>query len=283
MLLQSVVFWIKLFAVILNKASVAIWHGQCISSAMLQPSCLINKNFSASEESVFLWYWENCPFSFWINSHTIKTLWWKLIFVSPRFMTRIVMLLPAFSFHLAKWLEQNLMLSSLGEKQHFVRWILIIKNKQTAEPINQLRSVKISLCVEANIWTQERGDNQCSVSLPVLFLIPQDKSVSAPTPSLLSHASICLSLSPGLEFWSHSHSSPSVCLSFPLPPHTLWSSPPFLPVCLRLHPPSCCSSATPLSLPQDCRVYSLSLRLVLLQRRMETCLAAVVTAGLLWE
>lgn len=49
--------------------------------------------------------------------------------------------------------------------------------------------------MEANIWTQERGDNQCSVSLPVFFLIPQDKSVSAPAPSLLSHASICLSLS----------------------------------------------------------------------------------------
>lgn len=73
-----------------------------------------------------------------------------------------------------------------GDKKLFVK---------TAEPFNQLRSVKISLCVEANIWTQEKGDDQCSVSLSVFSLIPQDNSVSAPTPSLLSHAWICLSLS----------------------------------------------------------------------------------------
>lgn len=36
-----------------------------------------------------------------------------------------------------------------------------------------------------------RGGDRCSMSLPVFLLIPQDNSVSAPTPSLLSHASIC--------------------------------------------------------------------------------------------
>lgn len=55
---------------------------------------------------------------------------------------------------------------------------------KTAEPINQLRSVKISSCVEASVWAQEEGDNQSSMSLPVFFLIPQDLPVSAPAPSL---------------------------------------------------------------------------------------------------
>lgn len=63
--------------------------------------------------------------------------------------------------------------------------------EKTGEPINQLKSVKISLCVEVNIWTQEMRDDQCSVSLPVFFLIPQDESVSALPPSLLFYASIC--------------------------------------------------------------------------------------------
>lgn len=49
--------------------------------------------------------------------------------------------------------------------------------------------------MEANVWTQERRGDQCSVSLPVFFLIPQGESMSAPTPSFLSHASICLLLS----------------------------------------------------------------------------------------
>lgn len=138
---------------------------------------------------------------------------------------------------------------------------VVCKKKQTAEPINQLRSVKTSLCVEANIWTHERGDNQRSVSFPVFFLIPQDESVSTATPSLLSHASMCLLLSVSvcLKFWSHLHSSPSVCLSFSLPPHTLCNTPSFFPVCLSLHLPACCSSSTSLSVPQDCCVYSFSL------------------------
>lgn len=88
---------------------------------------------------------------------------------------------------------------------------LVIKScllKHT-EPFNQLRSVKISLCVEANSWTQEKEDDQCSVSLSVFSLIPQDNSVSAPTPSLLSHAWICLSLlslsMPSVSNSAHTH------------------------------------------------------------------------------
>lgn len=203
------------------------------------------------------------------------------------------------TFHVCKWLKQNLMLYPFSEKHHCVWWILIWSCllRKTAEPINQLRSVKITLCVEANICTQEREDNQCSVSLPVFFLIPQDKSVSAPTLSLLSHASICLllslcvCLSQILVTFRLPHRL-SAFLSL-LPPHTLCSSPSLqlfifyfylsISFCLCLRLPSCCSSSTSLSLPQDCRVYSVSLRLVLLQRRMETCLAVVVTAGLLWE
>lgn len=89
---------------------------------------------------------------------------------------------------------------------------------KTAEPINQLRSVKISLCVEVNICAQERWGDRCSMSLPVYFLIPQDESVWASTPSLLSHASICLLLSLCAwlclaRFWWHLHSSLSAFLS----------------------------------------------------------------------
>lgn len=81
-----------------------------------------------------------------------------------------------------------------------------------AKPINQLRSVNFSLCVEANTWTHETRDDQCSASLTVfVFLFPQDESVSALTPSLLFscfNLFISLSLSVCLTFWSHSPSSP---------------------------------------------------------------------------
>lgn len=83
---------------------------------------------------------------------------------------------------------------------------------KTGEPISQLKSVKISLCVEVNIWTQEKRGDQCGVSLPVFFLIPQDESVSTLTPSLLFYASIC------------SLCSPRVCLSQILLTFTLFSS-----------------------------------------------------------
>lgn len=86
---------------------------------------------------------------------------------------------------------------------------------KTAEPINQLNCVKISLCVEANIWTQERGDNQCSVSLPVFFLIPQDISLCLHRSSLMPQLVYrFLPVSVCLRFWSHSYSSSSLCLSF---------------------------------------------------------------------
>lgn len=61
------------------------------------------------------------------------------------------------------------------------------------------------------VWRQtlrpRRGGNQCSVSLPVFFLIPQDESVSAPTPSLLLLSSVCLVCCFSLKLWSHSHSA----------------------------------------------------------------------------
>ena len=93
----------------------------------------------------------------------------------------------------------------------------------------------MSLRAEANIRTQERGGDQCSVSLPVSFLIPQDKSVSAPTPLLLSHASICLLLplcvrsSPiPLTFTRFSPNCLSLSVSFLSPSSPLVVSPPLL-------------------------------------------------------
>lgn len=131
---------------------------------------------------------------------------------------------------------------------------LVIKScllKHT-EPFNQLRSVKISLCMEANIWTQEKEDDQCSVSLSVFSLIPQDNSVSAPTPSLLSHAWICLSLSLSLCLLSQIllTLTPLTFLSIYRLPHKLNYSP--------VSSSSCSSSSSPPSLPQDCCVYSSS-------------------------
>lgn len=108
-----------------------------------------------------------------------------------------------------------------------------------------------------------RGGDRCSMSLPVFLLIPQDNSVSAPTPSLLSHASICplvstlaqilvtftlLLLLPAFLFvllLSH-----FVALFLPPLSQSLFF------ICLDL--PLSCSSSPPVSLPQDCCVYSLS-------------------------
>lgn len=115
-------------------------------------------------------------------------------------------------FFLLFWWKTTFCLVNINQKRFVV----------AGEPIKQLRSVKISLCVEANTWARERRGDRCSMSLPVFLLIPQDKSVSAPTPSLLSHASICPRICLWLKFWSHSPSSSSS--SFCLPPLVLCSS-----------------------------------------------------------
>lgn len=133
---------------------------------------------------------------------------------------------------------------------------------KTAAPINQLRTVKISLCVEANIWTQERWGDQCSMSLPVFFLVPQDESVWASAPSLISHASICLLLSLSVclsvSVSGHIYTPPSPFFYQPSSQSSLCSSPSiYLSVsfCFSLLVPP---PPLPASLPQDCCVYSLS-------------------------
>lgn len=122
------------------------------------------------------------------------------------------------SFHACTWLKHCWL---FGRK-------LFIKKKRfvkTTQLINRLRSVKISLRTEANIWTQEKGEDQCSVSLPVFFLIPQDNSVSAESTPPPSHSH--LFISPSVSNSAHIHSphllsSPQTplvpCLSLSLSP-----------------------------------------------------------------
>lgn len=122
-------------------------------------------------------------------------------------------------FHIRKWQKQNFPLLTKNCLVNTNRKLFV----KTAKPINQLRSVEISLCVEANIWTQERWGDQCSMSLPVFFLIPQDESVWASTPSLLFHASIWLLLSLSVSVFvsdsGHVYTPPS--LPFFLSPSSL--------------------------------------------------------------
>lgn len=106
------------------------------------------------------------------------------------------------------------------------------------------------MCADKHLDPGER-DNQCSVSFPVFFLIPQDKSVSAATPSLM------LQFVYDYLFVSnprHIHTPP--CLSSSSPSF-------FLLFFFLLH-----SSLLP-----SLRTVVFTPRLVLLQQRMETCVS----------
>lgn len=130
-----------------------------------------------------------------------------------------------------------------------------------------------------------RGGDRCSMSLPVFLLIPQDNSVSAPTPSLLSHASICplvSTLAQILVTFTLLLLLPAFLFVFLLSHFVALFLPPlsqslFLSVWLFLF------LVPPLLLYLSLKTVVFTLCLVLLQWRMETCLTVVVTGSLPWE
>lgn len=141
---------------------------------------------------------------------------------------------------------------------------------KAARPINQLRSVRISLCVEANIHRLGRGE---TINVACHFLSPSSSHRINLCQHRLHHFFFMLQF----VLWLFSLSLTQILLSLP---------PSILSLSLHLHilstplplfiPPFPLVVVAPPLLCRSLRTAVFTLRLVLLQRRTETCLAAVV-------
>lgn len=120
------------FAVILSEAGVTIWHKAA--------HCCCDTAGFIHHQWKPLCVWNPCVFLYSINLHSAKTVFVSLCFMS---CSSAEARNTTFLF----WWATTCCLVNTNRK-------LFVK---TAEPINQLRSVKISLCVEANTQAQERG------------------------------------------------------------------------------------------------------------------------------